>query len=1077
MIMKTRHLYCAVSAAVLLAFPAAVPALPFAAPTVSWSGDTTGAALCTGDVNGDALTDVAIQASNTTLNWFVNTGGGNFTASHVLSVAGARATGAQTADLDRDGDADAVMVIDTNPSDAWNNSELAVFINSGSGFTKTQQFGIPGYLDDALPIAADVDSDGDTDMALQLGAYPGKSQLIICLNNGSGTLAAPVAVDGDTPEYPNGLVAGDFNNDGKTDLVVSHRQTTVSGNADSGVYLYSGLGQGNFGAALKQEVPFLSAGQMEAGDLNRDGRTDLIFRNDWLPAAVRWRANAGGSFSAHTDLYWANQNTDAVGLSTMADIDEDGDLDVVYGRWANSVPDLLWSRNNGAGQFAAAEVLQSGRTTGVGMIKPMDVDLDGDTDLVMVTGTGLEVSLNKAIHRKTEATFTTVNVATVLNGEPRLASADFDRDGEEDLVVLSPDNGTLRWFAANGSGFGAAVTISSAVTGAVAMAVGDVTGDGLPDVVIGIPSLGQIHVMRNVGNGATWQTQVMPNLANVRTLHIADVDVDGALDVVAFSQSASYRTVLFRNTSRNATAWTQETVSTTINAVDEIQSVQFRRPGRPELLLTTFDPEVGLCEVRQLAWNGSSWGATLLAQGNGQSSVSAAADLNGDLTNDFVRSLGYGAGWQPNFNNGSFNPAQTIASIPDGMRCGRLADLNGDGKLDLVAAGYGKVICAANNGAGSFSAPDTLYTAQGAVFRDVVIFDFERDGDLDLAVADAAGDQVRVLLNRRGQYDTVSARQNNGQNFMAGEEKTMIQTSIEHLGTAGDDSLTLRSFRIQLHATNVLAGGGFSLGAPMTAAEAAGLLDKVAIYRDLGTAGTFEVPSDPLVASVTNFSSISNGFLTVPISGAAAQVTAAPGQTMSFLFRVKLRPALSTALKAFNMTVVFEPGGTPVVHNGISPDLLLRDRGATGTYSSTAVIFKPTQLQQWRYDWWSVWDSTGAAANNADPDGDGVPNIIEYVTNTVPTARTGTAAIELVPFNGAAYVQLRLATYLDSKVKVTVETSTNLQTWTALSTRTGDNAWVGTQPILTVNGSVTEAIFPAGSVARIYARLKAEQLP
>jgi len=1080
----SRHslLNSAVTAGAVLALPVTAPAYPFSALTLPGPGNPADASIYAGDVNGDSLTDVAIHDSDSTLTWFMNTGGGNFIGSHVLSVTNFNVDRAAVADLDADGDADAVLVLD-NPNANYNNSELAVFINNGSGFTKTQQFAIPGYLSyRGVPlVAADVDNDGDIDVATSLSAYASPNDppgsVIICLNNGSGTLAAPVKIDNDTPEYPDGMTAGDFNNDGKTDLCVGHSQTSTTGTINAGIYLYSGLGQGNFGAPLELVALDHSAGFLEAADLNRDGRMDLISQNDSYPAGIRWRSNTGGSFSSHTNLYRQDGAGHAVGRAAPADLDEDGDPDIVWGRYSQATGyDVLWSRNTGAGQFEPPAVLLSGLTDMVRSIRPMDADLDGDMDLVMVTRAGLAVSLNKAIHRKVEPVFPTVNASAVLTGEPRLASADFDRDGDEDLLVLSPGDGTVRWLPANGGAFGAAITISTAAAGATAMATGDVTGDGLTDVVIGMPALGQLHVLRNVGNGATWQTQLMPHLADVRALHVADVDMDGACDVVASSMS-TYRTVLFRNVNRNATSWTQEQVSTTINAVDQIQTVQFKRPGRPEILLTSYDPEVGMCQVRQLSWVNNAWSAVLLAQGNGGSSVTTAADLNGDLTNDFVRSLGWGAGWQPNYNNGTFNPAQTIAGLPEGLRCGRLADLNGDGKADLVAAGSGIVVCAMNTGGGSFAAPVTVHTAPGAVFRDVVVFDFERDGDLDLAVANAASDQVRVLVNRAGQFDTVSSRQNNGQNFMAGEEKTMIHTTFEHLGTTGDDALTLRNFRIQLHATSILAGGGFSLGAPLTAVEAAGLFEKITIYRDLGTAGTYDAGVDPVVATVNNFAAISGGYLTLPVTGPAAQFTCSQGQTMSFLLRPKMRSPYNTTLNAFNLTVVIESGGTAVVQNGISPDWHLRDRGTTGTYSSTGVVFKPSPLQQWRFNYWNTYDNTGLAANTADPDGDGLTNLVEYALNSPPTVRQDSAAVEVIPFGNAGYVRVNLARYLDPKVKVTVETSTNLATWTTLATRTGDNAWSGVQPVLNEWGTTTEAIFLAGNHKRLMAKLKVEQLP
>ena len=98
----------ALVAGLSLLAPASALAFPFSAPTLVWSGEPVDDSIYIGDVNGDALPDVALHSSYATLNWFVNTGGGNFAGSHVISVANYRIDFAQVADLDQDGDADAV---------------------------------------------------------------------------------------------------------------------------------------------------------------------------------------------------------------------------------------------------------------------------------------------------------------------------------------------------------------------------------------------------------------------------------------------------------------------------------------------------------------------------------------------------------------------------------------------------------------------------------------------------------------------------------------------------------------------------------------------------------------------------------------------------------------------------------------------------------------------------------------------------------------------------------------------------------------------------------------------------------
>ena len=167
-------------------------------------------------------------------------------------------------------------------------------------------------------------------------------------------------------------------------------QTCTCGNGKSAVYLYSGLGQGNFGSPLKLEAPFNTVGYASAGDLNRDGRTDLVFATRG-GEAVRLRTNTGGSFSAHSDLGAAN----FTGYPVVADFDEDGDPDVAWGQADTGTGrNVTWSRSNGAGQFDAPAELVDGASLSaeVQMIQPMDVDLDG-TSMV----TDVLVRINNAV--------------------------------------------------------------------------------------------------------------------------------------------------------------------------------------------------------------------------------------------------------------------------------------------------------------------------------------------------------------------------------------------------------------------------------------------------------------------------------------------------------------------------------------------------------------------------------------------------------------------------------------------------------------------------------------------------------
>jgi hypothetical protein len=164
--------------------------------------------------------------------------------------------------------------------------------------------------------------------------------------------------------------------------------------------------------------------------------------------------------------------------------------------------------------------------------------------------------------------------------------------------------------------------------------------------------------------------------------------------------------------------------------------------------------------------NGSTLSITLVDSGNhriGGSSYQLpsdgatviAADVNGDGQPDLIVSL-----WKPSGGvavllgngNGTFQ-APTVYGAT-GVEAGAVAaaDFNGDGKLDLAVANAGcyggnnSVSVLLGNGDGSFQTP-VNYTAASCP-RALVAFDFNRDGNSDLAVTDWNSHNIYVFLGR-----------------------------------------------------------------------------------------------------------------------------------------------------------------------------------------------------------------------------------------------------------------------------------------------------------------------------------------
>jgi hypothetical protein len=146
-------------------------------------------------------------------------------------------------------------------------------------------------------------------------------------------------------------------------------------------------------------------------------------------------------------------------------------------------------------------------------------------------------------------------------------------------------------------------------------------------------------------------------------------------------------------------------------------------------------------------------GATFSRQPQGL----AVGDINGDGKLDLVAvnggsntiSVALGNG------NGTFQTPQSIP-VPTRPTAVAVADINGDGKLDLVVAdGFISVLL--GNGNGTFQ-PATTVTTNGQTVA-VAIADFNGDGKLDLAAADYSDNGVSEILLGNGDGTFQSASQ------------------------------------------------------------------------------------------------------------------------------------------------------------------------------------------------------------------------------------------------------------------------------------------------------------------------------
>ena len=301
----------------------------------------------------------------------------------------------------------------------------------------------------------------------------------IALGHGDGIFSSGVYYNSGISMYPNSVASGDFNQDGKSDIVFSdyfgHNIAVMLGGWQSAVQYSNGCTG--------------TSSSVVTDDFNRDARLDLAVANPDDHKVGILLGQGDGTFSAAT-TYLAGSNP--YRLAT-ADFDGDGKPDIAAANWGDGVNIL---RGNGDGSFLAAVSMATPDCSNA--IARGDFDRDNNVDLVIAAcNESLDVLIGNG-----DGTFG-APVYYALDTVPvAVTTGDFNNDGNIDIVTGTSQLGvghSVAVLLGNGDGTFQAATALYDDTDPASVSAADVNRDGRLDIVVGSSNEWRVSVILNGG--------------------------------------------------------------------------------------------------------------------------------------------------------------------------------------------------------------------------------------------------------------------------------------------------------------------------------------------------------------------------------------------------------------------------------------------------------------------------------------------------------------------------------------------------------------------------------------------------
>ena len=596
---------------------------------------SSGESVYAADLDGDGDLDVlSASKSDNKIAWYENTNGiGDFGGQQIISNSANGTLHAVAADFDNDNDLD---IIATHSIDDL----VVVYENlDGLGNFGTAET-ISSMVDNPnLVFAKDFDGDNDIDILVD-----GKGDdNIYHFKNENGTLAAPDILNTNSTSSDVYMNIGDIDGDGDLDVI------GVLDGWNHELFWFTLQANGNFSSKKIIEDDEIAQPRYPIIlDIHGDGRGEPIY------AGKSGFANGSNHISWYPNpsdlgLNYSNDQilTSAINTSRnqrLADMDGDGDLDVVAVSHFSHL--VLWYENRDAlFDFGAPHVIFEEQVSGHQAFNLADLDNDGDIDIVLSTNFVPQHKVhwlqNDGTGEFSAPTNNTISLSNYFTSAIEIA--DFNNDGFKDIIVATPQDNEVQLKLNDGNGhfFLTHVIINDLFV--TTLSIADMDGDNDIDLIIGGANDDFIQVIDNINGYTQWNNIATFTLGGVEDIETGDLDNDGDLEIIACNGS---KLIWYENIDDSSDFGTEQIVSTTSPFSIEVGDMD--QDGYNDIVAGE-DSFYGLGWFRNLNGTGGFEDIDLQIFYNSQGSYIDIGDLDldGDLDICYLKDNSSDLGWIP----------------------------------------------------------------------------------------------------------------------------------------------------------------------------------------------------------------------------------------------------------------------------------------------------------------------------------------------------------------------------------------------------------------------------------------------